>query len=257
MRIQLKSKQQIGIMREAGRLVAEAFAMIREALQPGIRISDLDRLTEDFIIRRGAKPLYKGYRGSQTSHPPFPGTICASVNDEICHGLPDRDLMLQEGDIIGIDIGLRYRGFCGDSCVSYAVGAISPDAKRLLAVTYEAMMQGIRAAVVENHLYDIGAAIEDYVRQHGMSVVREWGGHGIGKELHEPPSVLHTHMPVRGPQLVSGMVFTIEPMVNAGRPQWRILEDGWTVVTKDSSLSAQFEHTIAILPAGPQILSTL
>lgn len=257
MHIHIKSKQEIERMRDAGRLVAEAFAMIRQELKPGISIHDLDRLTEEFIVKRGAKPLYKGYRGSQTNHPPFPGTICASVNHEICHGLPNRKRALKQGDIIGIDIGLRYRGYCGDACVTFAVGQISPQAEQLLNITYQALLQGISVALVGNHLYDIGAAIQEYVEGRGMSVVREWGGHGIGRELHEPPSVSHVRMPVQGPRLVPGMVFTIEPMVNAGRPEWRILRDGWTVVTKDHSLSAQFEHTIAITPQGPEILSTL
>jgi methionyl aminopeptidase len=257
MRIHIKSKKEIEKLRSAGQIVAEAFAMIQEVLEPGISIDDLDRLTEEFIVKRGAKPLYKGYRGSNTNFPPFPGTICASVNHEICHGLPNRKRALKEGDIIGVDIGLRYHGYCGDACVTYPIGQISPQAERLLAVTREALRRGIQAAQMNSHLYDIGAVIQDYVESQGMSVVREWGGHGIGRELHEAPSVSHVRMPMRGPRLIPGMVFTIEPMVNAGRPEWKLLADGWTVVTKDHSLSAQFEHTIAITPHGPEILSTL
>ena len=243
-------------MRDAGRLVAETFALIREQIAPGVTLRDLDRLSEEYIISKGAKSLYKGYRGSQANHPPFPGVICASVNNEICHGLPDGRI-LNEGDIIGIDIGLRYRGYCGDACVTFAVGEIPTKTQHLLDVTEKALHRGISVARVGNHLYDIGAAIEDYADSQGVSVVREWGGHGIGKQLHEPPSVSHTHMPVRGPKLKPGMIFTIEPMINLGRQEWKLLADGWTVVTQDDSLSAQFEHTIVITRDGPDILTKL
>ena len=256
MRIPRKNTREITKMRDAGRLVAETFALIREHIAPGMTLRDLDRLSEEYIISKGAKSLYKGYRGSQANHPPFPGVICASVNSEICHGLPDGRI-LNEGDIIGIDIGLRYRGYCGDACVTFAVGEISPKAQRLMDVTEKALHRGISAARVGNHLHDIGAAIEDYANSQGVSVVREWGGHGIGKQLHEPPSVSHTRMPVRGPKLKPGMVFTIEPMINLGRQEWKLLADGWTVVTQDNSLSAQFEHTIVISRNGPDILTKL
>ena len=256
MRIPRKNTREITKMRDAGRLVAETFALIREHIAPGMTLRDLDRLSEEYIISKGAKSLYKGYRGSQANHPPFPGVICASVNNEICHGLPN-DRILNNGDIIGIDIGLRYRGYCGDACVTFAVGEISPKAQRLLDVTQKALQRGIRAARVGNYLYDIGAAIEDYADSQRVSVVKEWGGHGIGKQLHEPPSVSHTRMPMRGPRLKPGMIFTIEPMINLGRKEWKLLADGWTVVTQDNSLSAQFEHTIVITRNGPEILTKL
>jgi len=256
MHIQRKNTREITKMRDAGRLVAETFALIREQIAPGVTLRDLDRLSEEYIISKGAKSLYKGYRGSQANHPPFPGVICASVNNEICHGLPDGRI-LNEGDIIGIDIGLRYRGYCGDACVTFAVGEIPTKTQHLLDVTEKALHRGISVARVGNHLYDIGAAIEDYADSQGVSVVREWGGHGIGKQLHEPPSVSHTHMPVRGPKLKPGMIFTIEPMINLGRQEWKLLADGWTVVTQDNSLSAQFEHTIVITRDGPDILTKL
>lgn len=256
MRIPRKNTREIAKMRDAGRLVAETFAVIQEHIAPGVTLHDLDRLSEEYIISKGAKSLYKGYRGSQADHPPFPGVICASMNNEICHGLPDGRI-LSEGDIIGIDIGLRYRGYCGDACMTFAVGQISSKAQRLLDVTQKALSRGISAARAGNHLYDIGAAIEDYADSQGVSVVREWGGHGIGKQLHEPPSVSHTRMPVRGPKLKPGMVFTIEPMINLGRHEWKLLSDGWTVVTQDNSLSAQFEHTIVISRNGPDILTKL
>lgn len=251
---QLKSKNEIAKLRDAGRLVADTFAMLKEYVQPGVKLSDLDRIAEEFIVKHGGRVLYKGYTGGSPNTPPFPGTICASVNNEICHGIPN-DRVLNEGDIIGVDIGLRLRGWCGDSCVTYPVGQISPEARRLLQVAEQALYVGIKAAQPGAYLYDIGAAIQDFVEAQGMSVVREWGGHGIGRDLHEPPSVSHVRMPSRGPKLRPGMVFNIEPMVNLGRPEWVQLDDGWTVITRDGSLSAQFEHTVAITPKGPQILS--
>ena len=255
-RIHLKHPQEIAQMREAGRLVAETFAMIGEQMQPGITLGDLDRIVEAFIKKRGATGLYKGYRGSSANHPPFPGVICASVNNEICHGIPN-GRALKEGDIIGVDIGLRYKGYCGDACVTYGVGHISPQAQRLLDVTQAALQAGIRAARVGRDLYDIGVVIQDFAEAQGMSVVHEWGGHGIGKELHEPPSVSHTRMSTPGPRLRPGMVFTIEPMINLGKADWKLLSDGWTVITADGSLSAQFEHSIAITAQGPEILTRL
>jgi methionyl aminopeptidase len=243
-------------MRASGRLVAEAFALLKESIAPGVTLHELDRRVTEFLKQRGAQPLYKGYRGNPPSHPPFPGVICASVNDEICHGLPDKR-GLREGDIVGIDIGLKYKGFCGDACVTFAVGAVTPAAQRLLEVTQECLRRGIAAAQPGRHLSDIGGVIQLYAESQGFSVVREWGGHGIGRDLHEPPSVPHVGPGGQGPRLRQGMVFTIEPMINAGAPDWRLLKDGWTVVTADGSLSAQFEHTVAITDTGPLILSEL
>lgn len=254
MRIQLKRPRDIAKMRDAGRLVAECFAILGDSIQPGISLQELDEKVEKYLKRRGAKPLYKGYKGSSAEHPPFPGVICASVNHEICHGIPDGRL-LHEGDIVGIDIGLRYRGWCGDACVTFPVGQISADAERLLNVTRECLRIGIEAAQPGNHLNTIGSAIEDYASTQGVTVVREWGGHGIGRELHEAPSVSHVHLPEPGPVLKPGMVFTIEPMINAGTYEWLLMEDGWTVITADGALSAQFEHTVAITVDGPQILT--
>jgi methionyl aminopeptidase len=208
------------------------------------------------LKRKGARPLYKGYQGSSAEHPPFPGTICASVNHEICHGLPD-ERVLQEGDIIGIDIGLRYRGWCGDACVTFPVGDVSAEARRLLDVTRSCLDIGIAAAQAGSHLNAIGRAIEDYADTQSVTVVREWGGHGIGRQLHEVPSVSHVRMREPGPVIRPGMVFTIEPMINAGEYHWFLLEDGWTVITADGSLSAQFEHTVAITENGPEILTLL
>jgi methionyl aminopeptidase len=236
--------------------VAEAFARLQAAIRPGVMLAELDRLAADHLARRGAQPLYKGYRGNPPSHPPFPGVICASLNHEICHGLPD-DRALQEGDLVGIDIGLKYHGWCGDACVTFPVGKVSVQAQRLLEAAEESRQRGIAAAQPGAHLSDIGAAIREYAEGQGFSVVREWGGHGIGRSLHEAPSVPHWSSAGEGPKLRPGMVFTVEPMINAGRPEWRLLSDGWTVVTADGSLSAQFEHTIAVTKDGPVVLSEL
>lgn len=256
MAIILKKPEEIEALRAANRLVAEAFRALEPAIQPGARLADLDALVTDFIESRGATSLYKGYRGSAATQPPFPGTICASINEEICHGLPDKR-RLHNGDIIGVDIGLRLNGWCGDACITYAVGQISPDAQRLLDVAEECLYVGIEAAQPGARLTDIGAAIQAHAEGHGYSVVREWGGHGVGRSLHEEPSVPHVGPAGRGPRLRPGMVFTVEPMINAGGAACRLLDDGWTVVTVDGSLSAQFEHTIAITPDGPDILSKL
>jgi methionyl aminopeptidase len=256
MRIQIKKKKEIARMRDSGRLVAECFAILGESVQPGVSLEELDHKVEAFLKRKGAKPLYKGYKGSSAEHPPFPSVICASVNHEICHGIADTRL-LKAGDIVGIDIGLRYRGWCGDACVTFAVGEISDEANRLMEITQECLRLGIESAQPGANLNAIGTAIENFADTQGVTVVREWGGHGIGRDLHEAPSVSHIRQRHPGPEIRPGMVFTIEPMVNAGASPWYMLDDGWTVVTADGSLSAQFEHTIAITEQGPEILTKL
>jgi len=251
----LKTREDIAAMREAGRLVADCFAALHDAIAPGVRLDALDAMVEAMIRERGAEPLYKGYQGTPPTHPPFPGVICASVNDEICHGLPDARV-LDEGDIVGIDIGLKYRGYCGDSCVTYAVGEIAPEAKRLLDVARTCLQLGIRAAQPGHRLHDIAAAVEHHAVAQGYGVVSLYAGHGIGKSLHEAPSVVHvTGIPGQGMVLQEGMVFTIEPMINQGTADCELLDDGWTVVTADGKLSAQFEHTVAITADGPLVLS--
>lgn len=254
--IKIKNAKEIAAMRHAGRLVAETFARLESAVCPGVTLQELDRLATDYLQSQGAQTLYKGYRGNPPSHPPFPGVICASVNAEICHGLPDQRV-LREGDIVGIDIGLKYKGFCGDACVTYGVGQISPLAQRLLEVTQQCLDQGIAMATPGRHLSDIGAAIQAHAERQGFNVVREWGGHGIGRDLHEEPSVPHIGPGGQGPVLRPGMIFTIEPMINVGRPEWKLLKDGWTVVTVDGRLSAQFEHTLVVTDGEPEILSRL
>lgn len=254
--MRLKNNKAIARMRVAGKMVAECFQLLEENIQPGANLQVLDKMVEAYIAAQGAEPLYKGYQGSQANHPPFPGVICASLNSEICHGLPN-DRFLKEGDIIAIDIGLKYKGYCGDACYTFPVGKISNRAQKLLDITKECLRLGIEAAQSGNYLNDIGTAINDYADVQGVSVVREWGGHGVGRALHEPPSVSHIRQPQRGPKLRPGMTFTIEPMINEGTHEWILLNDGWTVVTTDGKLSAQYEHSIAITNNGPEILTTL
>lgn len=254
--MRLKNGKAIARMRESGRLVAECFALLQENIQPGVSLLILDQLVEKYIYDKGAEPLYKGYQGSATNHPPFPGVICASVNNEICHGLPD-ERILKEGDIIGIDIGLKFNGWCGDACVTFPVGKISASTQRLLDIGQECLRIGIEAAQPGAYLNDIGRAIHNYADTQGVSVVREWGGHGIGRLLHESPSVSHIRQPERGPRLRPGMTFTIEPMINKGSHEWILLKDGWTVITADGALSAQFEHSLVIGKNGPVILTKL
>lgn len=253
----LKSKPEIERLRKANQLVAETFEILRNTVRPGVTLQQLDQLAADHIASKGAKPLYKGYRGNPPTHPPFPGVICASVNDEICHGPPDRPITLKAGDIIGVDIGLRLDGFCGDACVTYSVGTVSAEAERLLRIAEECLYVGIEEAIPGKRISNIGAAIQAHAESHGYGVVEEWGGHGVGRTLHEAPSVSHTGPGNRGIKMRPGMVFTIEPMINAGEADCTLQEDGWTVTTNDGSLSAQFEHTIAITQHGPEILSKL
>ena len=255
MPVVLKNRQQIAKLRAAGQLVAETLELVQQRIRPGITTAELDQLAELHIRENGGVPTYKGYRGSRSTMPPFPGTICASLNEEICHGIPSAR-RLEAGDIIGVDIGARLDGWCGDICATYAVGALDGASQRLLEVAREALERGIAECIPGRHLGDIGAAIQEYVEGEGFSVVREWTGHGIGQKPHEDaPVVLHHGRPGTGLRLRPGMVFTIEPMVNAGRPETRLLSDGWTVVTADGARSAQFEHTVAITDTGVEILS--
>ncbi|MCA9951105.1 MAG: type I methionyl aminopeptidase [Anaerolineales bacterium] len=254
--MQRKNKKALDRMRTAGRMVAECFALLEENIKPGVSLIVLDKLVEDYIAAMGAEPLYKGYEGSSAEHPPFPGVICASVNHEICHGLPN-ERILKAGDIIGIDIGLRYQGYCGDACYTFPVGTVAPHVDRLMNIGKEALRVGIEAAQSGGFLHDIGHAINDYTDSQGVAVVHEWGGHGIGRNLHESPSVSHIHQASRGPRLRPGMTFTIEPMINAGTHEWILLNDGWTVITADGKLSVQYEHTIAITQNGPEIMTKI
>ncbi|HZJ83238.1 MAG TPA: type I methionyl aminopeptidase [Clostridia bacterium] len=243
----LKSKKELDIMKKAGRIVAGAHEVVKEAIAPGITTAQLDRLAEDYILAQGATPAFKGYQG-------FPASICASVNDQVVHGIPG-PLALKEGDIISVDIGAFFNGYCGDAARTHPVGEVSPQALRLILTTKEAFYKGLEYAEVGYRLSDISHAIQQYVEERGYSVVKALVGHGIGQKMHEEPQVPNFGPPGRGPRLREGMTLAIEPMVNEGTDQVMTLADRWTVVTEDGSLSAHFEHTIAITRDQPLILT--
>lgn len=244
----LKTPAEIAVMAEASRVVAEALAIVRKAVCAGISTDELDRIAEEAIRARGAVPAFKGYRN-------YPKTLCASVNEQVVHGIPSKR-KLKEGDIIGLDLGAIVGGFYGDSAVTVAVGRVPEETAKLVQVTEAALYLGIKQAVVGNRLTDISNAVQQHVESAGFSVVTEFVGHGIGRQLHEEPQVPNYGKPGQGPRLQPGMVLAIEPMVNMGRSAVRVLEDRWTAVTVDGSLSAHFEHTIAVQPSGaPRILS--
>ncbi len=246
----LKTPEETAIMAQASKVVAETLEVLKKAVRPGITTDDLDRLAEESIRARGAVPAFKGYRN-------YPKTLCASVNEQVVHGIPSKR-KLKDGDIIGLDLGAIVEGFYGDSAVTVPVGRIEDSVAALIRVTEEALYLGIEQAVVGNRLTDISHAIQRHVEAAGYSVVTEFVGHGIGRQLHEEPQVPNYGKPGQGPRLQAGMVLAIEPMVNLGGSSVRILEDRWTAVTADGSLSAHFEHTIAIQPAGPaKVLSRL
>lgn len=244
----LKTPDEVEVMAQASRVVAEALEIVKKEVRAGVTTDELDRLAEEAIRARGAIPAFKGYRS-------YPKTLCASVNEQVVHGIPSKR-KLKDGDIIGLDLGAIVSGFYGDSAVTVAVGRIDDKVAKLVQVTEEALYLGIKQAVVGNRLTDISSAVQRHVEAAGFSVVTEFVGHGIGRQLHEEPQVPNYGKPGQGPRLQPGMVLAIEPMVNMGGSAVRVLEDRWTAVTADGSLSAHFEHTIAIQAAGPaRILS--
>ncbi len=255
MAVILKSRQEIARLREAGRIVAQTYETLRPYVVPGMNTAELDRIAEDFIRSKGATPTYKGYRNGQPGVPPFPATICVAINDVVCHGIPSPTQILHEGDIIGIDIGAHYKGWVGDSCVTFAVGTLDSETQRLLDVAQRCMELGIEQARAGNYLGDIGSAVQTYAEAHGFSSVRDLGGHGVGHSLHEDPTYVHCGRPKTGLRLRPGMVFTVEPMINAGKPDVRVLKDKWTICTADGKRSAQFEHTLAITSGAPELLT--
>jgi methionyl aminopeptidase len=245
--VHLRGRQEIEAIRESARLVARTLEVLQREVLPGVTTAELDRVAESFIRDHGGRPAFKGYRG-------FPASICPSINDQVVHGIPG-PYALREGDIVGIDVGVEKDGFFGDAAITLPVGEVGERAQRLLSVTREALMRGIAQARAGNRVGDISHAIQSHVEEHGFSVVRALVGHGIGREMHEEPQVPNYGPPARGPRLMAGQVLAIEPMVNAGGPDVVTREDGWTIVTKDGSLSAHFEHTVAVGVDGPEILS--
>jgi methionyl aminopeptidase len=244
----LKSLQEIEKIRNACLIVADVLEALSGMVRPGVTTQALDEFAERYIVAAGAKPAFKGYRG-------YPKTLCTSVNNEVIHGIPSKGTVLKQGDIISIDVGTIVDGFYGDAAITVPVGAITPEAERLLRVTEESLLRGIAKAKAGNRLYDISHAVQSHVESNGYSVVREFVGHGIGRSLHEDPQLPNFGDPGQGPKLKPGMVLAIEPMVNVGGYATVTQEDNWTAITADGSLSAHFEHTIAVMPDGPWILT--
>ncbi|MED2785150.1 type I methionyl aminopeptidase [Bacillus thuringiensis] len=244
-----KTPREIEIMREAGRIVALTHQELKQHITPGITTKELDQIAEKTIQKYGATPSFKGYNG-------FPGSICASVNEELVHGIPGKR-KLKEGDIISIDIGAKYNGYHGDSAWTYPVGNISESVQKLLDVTEKSLYLGLEQVKPGERLSNISHAVQIHAEENGLSIVREYVGHGIGQDLHEDPQIPHYGPPNRGPRLKPGMVICVEPMVNQGRRYVKTLSDDWTVVTVDGKWCAHFEHTIALTEAGYEILTTL
>ncbi len=244
----LKSPEEIRLMAKANAIVADTLAMLGRKVAVGISTWQLDKWAEEFARAQGGEPAFKGYRG-------FPGSLCVSLNHEVVHGIPSRQVFLREGDIVSIDFGVKYRDYYGDAATSLAVGIIAAEKKRLLQVTEESLYKGIEKATVGNRISDISLAVQTHVESNGFSIVRQFVGHGIGKQLHEAPEIPNYYRRESSPRLLAGMVLAIEPMVNMGGHEVRVLRDGWTVVTKDSKPSAHFEHSVAVTEEGPLILS--
>jgi len=245
----LKLPDEIEKARASNRIVAEVLSRLREKVKPGVRTKDLDKFAEEIAQKRGAKPAFKGYQG-------YPHSLCISINEVVVHGMPS-ERVLEEGDIVGLDFGVYYMGFFGDATITLPLGKVTEKASRLIQVTEQSLYAGIEQAKEGNRLGDISAAVQSTVENAGYSVVRDFVGHGIGKDLHEDPQIPNFGKKGRGIELKRGMILAIEPMVNAGKYKVKVLPDGWTVVTEDGSLSAHFEHSVAITDNGPDILSKL
>ncbi len=243
----IKSSREIEQLRKPSAIVAEVLQRLRKAVVPGVTTRELDQITEEVILSKGALPAFKGYRG-------YPASLCASINEQVVHGIPNQR-RLEQGDIVSLDVGASLNGYFGDAAITLPVGTVDPEAERLLKVTEQALTLGIEQARKGNRLFDISFAVQSWVESHGFSVVRDFVGHGIGKSLHEEPQIPNFGAPHQGPRLEEGMVFALEPMVNEGTYEVKILSDGWTVVTADRKRSAHFEHTIAVTDSDPEILT--
>ena len=248
--IVLKTGRELKIMREACRISAGALQTAGMAVEPGVTTAELDKLAEDYIRSQGGEPNFKNYEG-------YPATACISINNEVIHGIPSKQRKLKQGDIVSIDLGAKFEGYHGDNAATFACGDVSTEAKRLMDTTRESLYEGIAAAVQGGRIGDISNAVQRYVEAKGYSVVRQFVGHGIGTHLHEAPEVPNFGPAGRGIRLLPGMTLAIEPMVNAGKPDVKVMPDGWTVLTSDGSLSAHFEHTVVITTDGPKIMTLL
>lgn len=246
--ITVKTPAELEIMHQANRIVAGVLSLLQKKMCPGLSTMQMDKWAEEYCRDYGAEPAFKGYRG-------FPGSLCVSINEQVVHGIPSTKVKVQDGDIISIDFGTKYKGFYGDSAVTIPVGRISKEDEALLKVTREALEQGIRQMRVGNRISDISRAVQEHAQKHGFSIVRQFVGHGIGSRLHEGPEVPNYVQKQASPRILEGMVVAIEPMVNAGTHKVKVLKDGWTVITADRSSSAHFEHSVAATADGPLVLS--
>ena len=248
--IVLKTTRELSLMKEACVIAAGALKAAGEAVEPGVSTDEINRIAHDFIVKNGAIPTFKGYNG-------YPAATCISINDEVIHGIPSKKRIIKAGEIVSIDVGATLNGYVGDNAATFAAGDISPEAQRLCDTTRESLYEGIKMAVAGGRIGDIGSTIQRYCEERGFSVVREFTGHGVGKQMHEDPSVPNFGTPGRGVRLLPGMTIAIEPMINMGGAGIRQLPDGWTIKTRDGSLSAHFEHTVAITSNGPVILTKI
>jgi methionyl aminopeptidase len=248
--IHLKSAKEIELMRGPSRIVAEILLELREVAREGATTADLDKIAEDLTLKKKAKPAFKGYRG-------FPASVCISVNEQVVHGIPSPKRFLKNGDIVGLDFGVIYDGYYGDSAVTVPIGQIPPEIERLLKVTEQCLYKAIEQAVPGNYIADVSAAVQQLAEANSYGIVREFCGHGIGRALHEDPPVLNYVQNGKGPKIKPGLVLAIEPMINLGTEKVKVLPDGWTVVTADGRPSAHFEHTIAVTQNGPEILTRI
>ena len=248
--INLKSPREIEIMKGASRIVAEILLELKGNIREGATTADMDRMAEELTLKKKAKPAFKGYRG-------FPASLCISVNDEVVHGIPSPKRVLKSGDVVGLDFGVIYDGYYGDSAMTVPIGTISAEVEKLVKVTEECLYKAIEKAVPGNHIADISAAVQQHAEANNYGIVREFCGHGIGRSLHEDPPVLNYVQNGKGPKIKPGLVLAIEHMINLGTEKVKILEDGWTVITADGRPSAHFEHTVAVTPNGPEILTRI
>jgi methionyl aminopeptidase len=247
--IRLKTQAEIELIARGGGVIAQLFQALEERIEPGVTTGAVDQFSDEFIRSHdGATPAFKGLYG-------FPGSVCTSVNEEVVHGIPDRSRRLREGDILSVDVGVKLSGWCSDSAWTFPVGEVSEETEALLTVTEESLYLALEAAVVGNHIGDIGAAVVRRVEGSGLGIIRDLVGHGLGREVHEEPQVPNIGRPGQGPPLLSGLVLAVEPMLSAGSDQIRTLDDRWTVVTSDLSRAAHFEHTVAVTEDGPRVLT--
>ena len=255
--ITIKSKKEIELMKEACKITALTYEMLEKNIKPGLSTYDLDQMAEKFIKSHGGIPAQKGYPSGVKGVPNFPGTLCVSINDEVIHGIPSKNVIIKDGDIVSIDLVVLKNGYNGDAARTFVVGNASQEAKKLVEVTKQAFFEAMKYAKAGNRVGDISNAVDSYVRKFGYSVVREFQGHGIGKQMHEDPGVPNYGKPGKGPRLEKGMTIAVEPMVIDGNPDIWELEDGWTIVTRDGSLAAHYENTILITDNEPEILTLL